>query len=498
MSQVELHLGDCLDVMAGMADNSIDTVITDPPYELGFMNKAFDKTGISFRPETWAAMLRVAKPGAILMAFGGTRTWHRIAVAIEDAGWEIKDTIMWVYSQGFPKATSISKQLDKAAGATREVIRHNPNGRPNMVGVDCAVYSKRVDNNITAPATPLATLWDGWYSPGLKPAWEPVIVAMKPLDGTYSANAQKWGVAGLWIEGARIDASEADRMDSARPNCVGKQYHTNTYGNGKCGMTGVPPAGRWPANLIHDGSDEVLAAFPQSDRGGKERSGTGAPYNGLANSGKAFKQAVPKYHDFGDSGSAARFFQCCPPDEPRARPKPSPHMVACQVCESTGTLVTYDTDGEPESEIACPDCGGTGYVPSRLCYAAKASRSEREAGLEEMPKKERHTQGRDIVTSIDRRDGKGRVPVNGKIQPAANDHPCIKPLSLMRYLVRLTRTPAGGTVLDPFAGSGTTLVACVLEGRDGIGIELDADYYEIARRRVAHAQMQPALMEVTA
>jgi len=223
--------GDCIDVMKSLEADSIDTIITDPPYDLstvnrfkakdsgdnwnvksgvfhrtskGFMGKEWDGTQIAFKKETWEECLRVAKPGATLMAFGGTRTYHRMACAIEDAGWVLKDCIMWLYGSGFPKATDISKQLDK--GHKREITKI-----VKRTGKEKGTYGAFEGNNKeTAPTTPEAKLWNGWKSHGLKPAYEPILVAMKPNEGTYANNALKHGVSGLNIDGGRIDIKDGD------------------------------------------------------------------------------------------------------------------------------------------------------------------------------------------------------------------------------------------------------------------------------------------------
>jgi len=384
-----IYTGDCLEVLAGMPENSIDTCITDPPYELGFMGKKWDSSGIAFQPETWQAVYRVLKPGALLLAFGGTRTYHRMVCAIEDAGFEIRDTIAWVYGSGFPKSYDISKGIDKKAGAKREVVGWNENltGRTRPEG-NPVRFTNKANGTLTAPSTPEAQLWDGWGT-ALKPAFEPIVVAMKPLDGTYVENALKWGVAGLWIDGGRIGNEEINLHGN----------NGNVFGGGESEKNYHTIIGRFPANLIHDGSDEVLEVFPQTTSGNlnsghKRGDGTGNSFMGGG--------GVVQGNYGGDSGSAARFFYC-----------------------------------------------------------AKASRAERNAGLEN------------------------------------NGHPTVKPIALMRYLVRLTKTPTGGVVLDPFMGSGTTGIACVLEGREFIGIEREPEYVEIAEKRIAHYRL-PIMDEVGA
>ena len=206
--------GDNLDVMRGMDECSVDTIITDPPYGLKFMGKSWDH-GVPGVPY-WAECLRVAKPGAMLLAFGGTRTHHRLMCAIEDAGWEIRDCIMWVYGSGFPKSHAIGKAIDKAAGAEREVVGskvglpgYSDTRESDESGYGGGWKDPKAECAITAPATDASKLWHGWGT-ALKPAYEPIILAMKPLDGTFAQNALKWGVAGLWIDGGRVGLPEGD------------------------------------------------------------------------------------------------------------------------------------------------------------------------------------------------------------------------------------------------------------------------------------------------
>ena len=410
---IEIYQGDCLEVMRTLDDNSVDTVVTDPPYGLEFMGKDWDKgvPGIPF----WTEMLRVAKPGAILLAMGGTRTYHRLACAIEDAGWDVFDMVEWLYGSGFPKSLSISKSMDKKAGKEREVVgSRNPHldgGKRKKytaaTGVDYGNYSviEMTDGEIpiTAPATPEAQLWDGWGT-ALKPAHEPICVAMKPREGTYVNNALKWGVAGFWIDGGRVEANpeEYDITRTSRANKVDKLRLSQVPSTQEKSIP-TENKGRWPANLIHDGSDEVLRGFPET----------------------------------GNGNSASRFFYC-----------------------------------------------------------AKGSRSERNAGLEGMESKEKKTLQPPTKQFVDYDGQKHDTNGDKRYLPRQNHHPTVKPIALMEYLVRLTKTPTGGIVLDPFMGSGTTGIACVNEGREFIGIEQSPEYMEIARRRIEYAMknLQPRLL----
>lgn len=349
--EYSMLLGDCRDVMRVMPANVVDTIITDPPYALqgksgkgGFMGELWDTGDAAFDIETWRLALRVAKPGATLLAFGGTRTYHRLVCAIEDAGWEIRDCIMWLYGSGFPKSANISKLLDKAAGEENVIgaIPDRWSGKGSVYG-----YSKSESRDlakITAPATPLAQQWDGWGT-ALKPAFEPVVVAQKPLDGTYAANARKWGVAGLWLGGSRIGGEVTVTRRSGKSGAHGR------FGKDDRVFERVNPPGRFPANVIMD--------------------------------------------------------------------------------DEAGAMLDAQSPGS-----------------SRFFYCAKAGKSEKQGG---------------------------------------NSHPTIKPLALMQYLCRLTKTPTGGVVLDPFAGSGSTGVAALAEGREFIGIEMNAEYYEICKSRLAKA-----------
>ena len=446
-----------------LADNSVDTCITDPPYGLGFMGKewdTFDKSqfGIAgnegendlkvkknfkvlprynngaglydFTLEWASQVYRVLKPGGLLLAFGGTRTYHRLVCGIEDAGFEIRDTIGWIYGSGFPKSHDISKAIDKQAGAEREVVGtyQHPDGKPRNIDNHKANKDARIADQewgmkqsgfqpITAPATPEAQLWHGWGT-ALKPAMELIVVAMKPLDGTYVENALKWGVAGMWIDGGRVGT------EGARNN--GNSH--GTVGSNSIGVYGKAikqdyHKGRFPANFIHDGSDEVLELFPDTGKSTGGRIGNkGSMLNMM---GTEYEAGDPGY---GDEGSAARFFYC-----------------------------------------------------------AKASRAERNAGLEGAePKWIDETRKPDSIG--------GNNPRNRGARADTNFHPTVKPLELMRYLVRLTKTPTGGIVLDPFMGSGTTGCACALEGREFIGIEKEAEYIEIAEKRIAYWSKQPRLV----
>jgi site-specific DNA-methyltransferase (adenine-specific) len=465
-----LYHGDCLDVMATLEENSIDSIVTDPPYGLEFMGKEWDHgvPGVPF----WAEALRVAKPGAALLAFGGTRTHHRLMCAIEDAGWEIRDVVMWVYGSGFPKSHDISKAIDKAAGAEREYKpRTRIDGKPT--GHNGGWKNSACDVSLCTPepATDAAALWDGWGT-ALKPAYEPIIVAMKPRDGTFANNALTWGVAGINVDGCRIAHNEpckpmAAQNDGNKVYAQAGRYEPTTE---------LKPSGRWPANL-------VLSHTPECRQVGvrKVGNGNGGPARHNENDGTVAKGKQYEHVTRNYGTETIPAWEC------------APGCPVAMLDEQSGERPSGGTGGggltfhgqeyvkPPKTREA--DTGGA----SRFFYTAKASRKERELGLD----------GRDRRKVNDGR----QTPIDNPYQrgetPRRNTHPTVKPLELMRWLCRLTATPTGGVVLDPFMGSGTTGMAAVLEGREFVGIELERESFEIAEARIAWAQEQtPAAVQL--
>jgi len=414
-------VGDNRERLRELGDATIDAVVTDPPYELGFMGKAWDATGIAYSVELWREVLRVLKPGGHLLAFGGSRTYHRLACAIEDAGFEIRDQIMWVYGSGFPKSLDVSKAIDKQAGAEREVVASVCRG--DRAGTSAGIMGTPVPriDRLTTPATDSAKQWQGWGT-ALKPAHEPIVVARRPLDGTVAQNVLWYGTGALNIDGCRVRRESGDTSHAGqRTLTFGHDAEPISGGDGSGGWS-QNDAGRFPANFIHDGSDEVLALFPETAAGQRNWNRRGAMTGRSIGSHGIYGTAAPfsTMSGYNDSGSAARFFYC-----------------------------------------------------------AKASRAEREAGLDDFaPKRESDRVSDDGVG--------GDNPRNRTNTPRRNHHPTVKPITLMRYLIRLV-TPPGGVVLDPFTGSGTTGIAARLEGCQFIGIELSPEYAEIARARIDNA-----------
>lgn len=403
-----IHNGNCIDVMRSMPDNSVDSIVTDPPYELGFMGKSWDSTGIAFNVEVWTEALRVLKPGGHLLAFSGSRTYHRMAVAIEDAGFQIRDQIMWIYGSGFPKSLDVSKAIDKAAGSKRK----------DRVVVDSGVSGSMSGERINivdagTPVQPEAVTWQGWGT-ALKPAHEPIVLARKPLIGTVAANVLEWGTGGLNIDGSRVGSEVLTYQGHGIPSGA------NQFVNSKKQIDRNRPAkvatGRFPANLIHDGSDEVVEGFPVT------------------------KGTVGNTH------------------------------------YATGTnkiYGTFSTEGNPNGTNGTPDSGSA----ARFFYCAKASKRDRNEGLDGLPLKAGGSNAKGYTADVARGLDRNR--------PVANHHPTVKPTDLMRYLVKLI-TPPNGTVLDPFTGSGSTGKGAVIEGFNFVGIELDPDYVAIATARIQH------------
>ena len=424
---MKLMLGNCLDKLKELEDNSVDSVVTDPPYGLSFMGKKWDYDVPAVK--IWEECFRVLKPGGHLLAFAGTRTQHRMAVNIEDAGFEIRDMIAWVYGSGFPKSHNISKAIDKIAGAEREVVgvhhRHG-GGTRNMHDGGLTTASELP---LTAPATPEAQQWDGWGT-ALKPALEPITVARKPIaEKSIAENVLKYGTGAINIDESRIATDWSND-----PNKRGFQGKDSQWADAETGTKTTDNAkpkpnnlGRFPANLIHDGSDEVLDLFPETKNGGK---------NKLGKTGKSVfgNTSVVKTTKFsGDQGSAARFFYC-----------------------------------------------------------AKASKSDRNEGLDTFKSK--------VPAAAEFRPNHTEKAANGedgnpygRWSETKNIHPTVKPTDLMKYLIRLV-TPKDGVVLDPFMGSGSTGKAAKIEGFDFIGIELDEEYFQIAQARI-DAVKKPITLE---
>ncbi len=505
-----VHIGNNLDILPTLEDNSVDSIVTDPPYELGFMGKKWDSTGIAYNSDLWRECLRVLKPGGHLLSFGGTRTWHRVAVAIEDAGFEVRDSIAWMYGSGFPKSLDISKAIDKGTGenskrqlrftswmrnsglsaskardvlfeagliteqsnqashyfaqtlgsqpaiataemfdALRPYLSEVPEEIERLVaertGIEWTAYKNREvigqgqsgktaiwsdqggmgDFDITAPSTPEAQQWEGWGT-ALKPAFEPVIVARKPLIGTVAENVLTYGTGGLNIDGSRIGTGTGEKKVVSYPDIRGDNYQQGkeSYSDRGTVEREVIDKGRWPANVI---LDEHTAELLDEQTQGKITQGHWA------------NTKVTGYGEFG--GGKTEYL-------------------------GAGRKAQDDITGA-----------------SRFFYVAKASKRDRNEGLEELE----DTQALFASDSNLHLNGDG-TPRN-KESTTKNFHPTVKPTDLMRYLIKLV-TPPNGIVLDPFTGSGSTGKAAILEGFRFIGIEMTEDYIPIIAGRLKHAEAE--------
>jgi DNA modification methylase len=497
-----VHIGNNLDILPTLQDCSVDSIVTDPPYELGFMGKKWDSTGIAYNTDLWRECLRVLKPGGHLLSFGGTRTWHRVAVAIEDAGFEVRDSIAWMYGSGFPKSLDVSKAIDKgtgenkqrqlkfvnwmrSTGITAKQINEATNTqmsshyiglsqpaiatadlfdklRPYLpevpeeierlvaerTGIEWTAYknrevvgkkdwsnsanhfvpgenhSDRVKLDITAPATPEAKQWEGWGT-ALKPAFEPIVVARKPLIGTVAENVLTYGTGGLNIDASRIGIEERFNSyagnkstgftaDDMRTDAGKGMFAGNSNG-------GQIVQGRWPANVI---LDEYSAELLDEQTEGKITQGHWA------------NTKVSGYGEFG--GGKSEYL-------------------------GTGRKAEDDIKGA-----------------SRFFYVAKASKRDRNEGLEELE------DSQTLFASGSNLHKNGDGTPRNKEATAKNFHPTVKPTDLMRYLIKLV-TPPNGIVLDPFTGSGSTGKAAILDGFRFIGIEMTEDYIPIIEGRLKHA-----------
>lgn len=415
--QATVFLGDSLKVLKELPENSVDSVITDPPYELGFMGKGWDKSGIAHNTKFWAECLRVLKPGGFLLSFGGSRTYHRMACAVEDAGFEIRDSIQWLYGSGFPKSHNVSKTIDKAAHATE------------------------------------AKQWEGWGT-ALKPGFEPVVVARKPLGAgrTVANNVLTWGTGAINIDECRVGSETIVNPPSRTKD------GSVALGGGCPATTPTTATGRFPANVIlsHsmgcvDTGETVCEHIPEQTKGSSVGTVTAGMSFGGSSGGYNFaKYTTPERNTV---NSVYKCEQGCPIAE---IDKQSGIVKGEIGTVGKGTSAEFKPgqtkDGASlDRGSSTKDMGGA----SRFFYHAKAGKRERPVYTD--------TEGNRVA------------------------HPTVKPLALMQYLCRLVTQP-GGVVLDPFAGSGTTIEAAILEGFHVVGIELTDEYIPLIQQRLDRVQ----------
>ena len=472
---MRLHNGDCLNVLKMMIEDEVfvDSIVTDPPYELGFMGRSWDSTGIAFQKETWELCFKVLKPGGHLLAFSGSRTYHRMAVAIEDAGFEIRDQVMWLYGSGFPKSMNIGKALDKKLGNERiktgEKKTHSNKGikqSEQRTAIGAGAFGQEVEEEVTVGTTE----WEGWGT-ALKPAHEPLVLARKPLsEKSVVDNVLKHRTGGINIDECRVEGNDAKYPDTnpdfrdqgrqskenmgidklsfgqtenvKRKKVVRKSRDENgVWTNDNSGMKAegseyadADPRGRFPSNVMHDGSDVVKDIFPNTKSSNVSRERKAGTEFGQSSGWNKHNNVdsglMPAY---GDDGSASRYFYC-----------------------------------------------------------AKTSKAERNQGLDNLPtKKASSMPGR--RNPDDMKDSKIDNDVTGRfVTQKKNIHPTVKPIKLMKYLCRLI-TPKGGTVLDPFMGSGSTGMAAKEENFEFVGIEKEEEYFNIATARIESVETKSTL-----
>ena len=506
-----VYNGDCLEVLRGLEDNSVDSIVTDPPYGLsntdpehvaetltkwatgerdftpvgkGFMGKAWD--AFVPPPAVWDECFRVLKPGGHMLVFAGSRTQDLMGLSVRMAGFEIRDGIAWIYGSGFPKSMDISKAIDKAAGAEREVV-----GKKRMVGSAAQDWTEKGDKlfagstdsvgvpvrdiPVTVASTDLAKEWEGWGT-ALKPALEPIIVARKPVsEKTIALNVAKWGVGGINIDGTRVGNEEVtiNTFDNgAKPwgDAVGEAY------------TGRKSVGRWPANVMFTHAEDCVEVGTAVEI----ISNHNAPQGTFAGGDPDRGSDTSEYRDYEVSTAIFECVEGCPVKEvnrqsgvskSRAGKMAVPDIRSGKYGSEYGAR--EDIDGTVRG---FNDAGGA----SRFFYTAKANKKDRNEGLEHLEQVAVGSYDGNVDTEGTRKLGADPAKPN---QPGHNFHPTVKPTSLMRELVRLV-TPKGGVVLDPFTGSGSTGKAALLEGFRFVGVELTSDYLPIIEGRLNHAAKQ--------
>lgn len=453
----EIYNEDSFKKLDELEKNSIDAIVTDPPYGLtsdnnskrGFMGKEWDGTGIERNPEFWAKCLRVLKPGGYLLAFGGTRTYHRIATAIEEAGFDVRDMINWITGQGFPKGMDLGLAVDKKRGVASRVVGETRIGKTSLgenSGWDSSDNMKAHKQGGVHEIKEAQNEWKGWKTQ-LKPSHEPIVIAQKPFKGTYVDNLLENGVGGINIDECRVGNENISVHNAPKGTFAGGEpdrgSDTNSYREHE---------GRYPANTIlsyDENEKETIKGFPET-KPTKPHDGDGGKLD-TREQGWGFRRMPSTLSDNG--GSTARYFQNCPLDE---------------------------KDSDVMSYYYCP----------------KANKKDRDEGLDDFNSEQGHTKG----NGLDRvcefcgvpqlKPELCKCPVKSWIAKSRrNTHATVKPTELMQYLVRLV-TPKGGIILDPFMGSGSTGKACMYENAERnanykfVGIEKETEYFDIAKARI--------------
>lgn len=512
--------GDSLEKLKELKDSSIDSVVTDPPYGLSFMGKKWDYDVPSV--ELWREVLRVLKPGGHLLSFGGTRTYHRMVVNIEDAGFEIRDQIMWIYGSGFPKSLDVSKAIDKAAGATREKLKRTgktfTGSNNNIAGI---TGEFEVESNIPITATATATAWQGWGT-ALKPANEPIVLARKPIEKglTVAENVLKWGCGGLNIDGTRIAHNEECKPMKSQV-VDGEMTSQKTFGNGgrSKDTLELKPNGRWPANVLFD--EEAAAML--DEQSGPCKTG-GKNINTDCGDSMFGKRKVQGVMNTDNGTGASRFFYVAKASKRERGLGLDKHAMfkvetgqckdvntaAAQLLQKvmSGSMVKWLTAecGERITVIFPQECKSIIEMEISRIIESKTlsllthsltsestpdalmdiSHAESVASLRQFLL---NTTGGETALALGAAHAASatlqRISGSAELKPFSNFHSTVKPIRLMEYLIKLV-TPPNGQVLDPFMGSGSTGCAAVKLGFNFIGIEREQEYVEIAKRRIEH------------
>ena len=493
--------GNNLDLLKTLDENSIDSIVTDPPYGLSFMNKKWDHSVPSV--EFWQECFRVLKPGGHVLSFGGTRTYHRMAVNIEDAGFEIRDQIMWLYGSGFPKSQNVSKMIDKKFGCEREVVGISKNDRPKSQvkggrAFDSSFNEGQSHETIfeTKPSSDQAKKWDG-FGTALKPANEPIVLARKPLsEKTIVDNVLKWGTGAINIDGTRILTKE---QQWAKEQTLCDSCASLAVKNQKLAILETKES--FVQEIVDQNLKEKkhgiqLDATSKTDTGCLEETSMENISINLSMSGFGKEKTDLNQKDMSSTTSM--------------KTEKTTGFLTCNLCNTKiMSVTTQEKSGRWPSNIILDEQAasmfpitktnaggkssfggsfGNGKKTNNICaaksevglasrffYCAKASKSERNRGLEDLEKKE-------IQTNF-RNGGFANPPSASEHPKMQNFHPTVKPIKLMEYLVKLI-TPPNGAVLDPFMGSGSTGVACKNLGFEFVGMELDPEYFKIAKKRI--------------
>lgn len=468
MTSWTLHAGDCRDIVRQIKPGSISAIVTDSPYELGFMGEDWDRTGVAFDAETWKLMVPLLAPGGALLSFGHAKLYHRLGVAIEDGGAEIRDSLHWIYGQGYPKGSFADKAIDAELGADRKPIRvptkkgnkePKKKGRPDK---ECRTWGDRVGGftDKSKPVTEEAKRWEGWHT-GLKPAHEPIVIARRPLEGNLARNLLTFGHGALNIAACRLGESGGGTTCSFYPEpCQG--HENKVYGKTFHQVT-EDDVGRWPPNVLFShapGCVQIGTRIVKGDARAGDGKGKGKRRGGFFDVGSEAGDTRPNGQLHGDEEVAV--FDCAAWCPVAALDRQTGDLVSGFMPAGTkrqgtgykgglGDTVTADTYGDRG--------GASRFYPTfawqeadlwPFRYVGKASERERQHGL-----------GESFI----------------------NEHSTVKPLALMQWLIRLV-VPPGGIILDPFCGSGTTLVAADREGFRSIGIDIDPKNIALSDRRL--------------